>query len=427
MRTAWQATALVLMLMTARVAHAAQETPTTLSLAPHCDAADRSTCPSFAPSEDGSMQTSTMAIGDILDVDIVLSTANPGDVGAVRSWLSYDPKVLEARNLDVSSLIDTPYPGERDIDARMGLIKIGGEINAPLTDESTTVARVTFRVIAGTENGLISFHLFRSSGDGNTAVTSRRNAPRTSEAGGLADPPCITQLVGCKERKIALLLSEPAHLALVIPVPQVQTVAAESPAATEPPMMQMPGGKESTPSEGSTTPIRSAFHLLQITGLGITTKGNDVYLGWTKLPSPDLASYNVYYGTTPGQYMLRRSIPGTMESLTIRDLPQGTTYYAAIRGVNGAGEETAFSREVSVTVGSPETASAAIVGRSMLTGVQQREISSLPRTNQPMTESGGPSWILAFVGVSALVGTALAVRRRTGTIDHRPFSSSYHV
>lgn len=111
-------------------------------------------------------------------------------------------------------------------------------------------------------------------------------------------------------------------------------------------------------ASSSVAPKTTVFNLLQVLGLRVTTDGSSVFLVWDHLPSSELAGYNVYYGTVSGQYIQRRSVDKAANSLTIRALPVGTTYYFAVRAVNAAGEETVFSQEVGVSVGNPRTSTA---------------------------------------------------------------------
>jgi hypothetical protein len=153
----------------------------------------------------------------------------------------------------------------------------------------------------------------------------------------------------------------------------------------------------------------TAFGLLQVHNLRVTTAGTVAYLGWDPLQSSRLKAYNLYYGTTVGQYIQRKTISGTEASLVLRDLPEGTPYFFAIKAVSANDEESAFSQEVSVVIGDPTTSSAPLslslqgsVGGNPLSGG-----TSVPG------ETGAPSVLALFLIISAGVGTAFASRRQT--------------
>jgi hypothetical protein len=109
-----------------------------------------------------------------------------------------------------------------------------------------------------------------------------------------------------------------------------------------------------------------------------------------------------------------------MTSLTIPNLPLGTTYYFAIRAVSTADEESAFSQEVAVTIGDPTTSTAPLM-------LNQQNTSTPPQTN-PLQgqdnlpgETGIPTFLIILIITSALIGTVLASRRQlTATLSHPP-------
>ena len=170
---------------------------------------------------------------------------------------------------------------------------------------------------------------------------------------------------------------------------------------------------------------RTAFVLLQIRNLRVTTEGSSVFLAWDELPSSLLDSYNIYYSTTSGQYIQRKNVPKQTANVAIRNLPVDTQYYFAVRGVSKTEEESAFSPEVSVVVSKPDTSTNPLTA-SMLT----------PPTTNPIknpgggsgSESGGgesnngeqvipgetgvPPYLLMLMLASAVIGTFLAARRQ---------------
>ena len=71
-------------------------------------------------------------------------------------------------------------------------------------------------------------------------------------------------------------------------------------------------------------------------------------LVWNESPDPNVAGYNVYYGTASGQYI------GSVQTgpdfvATISGLEQGTTYYFAVTSYDSSGVESGFSQEQTYT------------------------------------------------------------------------------
>ncbi|MDD5041641.1 MAG: fibronectin type III domain-containing protein [Candidatus Peribacteraceae bacterium] len=146
----------------------------------------------------------------------------------------------------------------------------------------------------------------------------------------------------------------------------------------------------------------TAFALLQVRNVRITTEGTSLYVAWDPLTSSQLKAYNLYYGTTTGRYIQRKTISGDSTSMAIRGLPEKTTYFVAIRALSTQDEESAFSQEVAVEVGNAKTSTAPLTG-------------DLLATRKPITvpgETGMSSVITLILTISAVTGTALASRRQ---------------
>jgi hypothetical protein len=170
------------------------------------------------------------------------------------------------------------------------------------------------------------------------------------------------------------------------------------------------------PPRSSSSAPSAAFGLLQVQTVRLTTEGTAVFLGWEPLKSSQLKAYNIYYGTTTGRYIQRKTVDGNVQSLAIRSLPEGTTYYFALRAVSLADQESAFSEEVAVTVGNPKTATAPLA------------VGSIPRDDGPGKnplegnvtlggepvpgETGIPSTVAVLILASAVIGTGFASRRQ---------------
>lgn len=407
-----------------------------LGFAPHCTEEDRSLCPQFEVTSPLTVSTGMLEAGEILDIDIVVTGKDYRNVRAVRSWIKYDKNVLEARSVELTSAVPSPTPGEQNIDAAAGIVKIGGSVENGFSSETTAIARVTFRVLGTTSDTVISFDGYNADGTGRTAV----NGPRVimDKEGVLPAPPCIGSFIGCKGVPQPLLAVEPGTLAVALmkqedssAVPQVLAAdltgiadAASSASASSESSVMSSSSSAVSSSAGPLAGAGSTFSILQVQGVKVTTRDTTVFLGWNDLKSSELTGYNVYYGTVSGRYIQRRSIPATAASLVLRDLQIGTTYYFAVRGVNAQNQETVFSQEVSVTVGKPETATSPLSGTFEPIGTSSSASGVL---GNPVQMHGGRSIggdtgvsdiVFLLAAASAVVGTFFAFRRQTLLLPH---------
>lgn len=426
-------TGLIVILLMQTAAAQGVSTDMRLSLTPHCTNTDRSTCPVFPVLDGQRLKTSKLATGDILDVDVVVTGLAFAEVETIESWLKYDPAVLEARSVEGTEAFSAPTPGEQTIDAVLGIVKIGGETKDTLKTSSTAIARVTFRVIASTKDTEISFYGYMPSGNGQTAV----NGPygKQAEEGGLPPPPCFGDVIGCRGAPNPLLNVHPSALTVILTDPaasgtssvpentgeQSSGIDSTIPLTNAATDTNVPSAQTSSASGmAANTGENSAFTILQIQGLRVTTKDTAAFLSWQALRSAETAGYNVYYGTVSGRYIQRRSVASVDTSLSIRDLAPAATYYFAVRGVNAAGQESIFSQEVSVVIGKPETSTSPLEA-----GIVEPVVEGNPITNHDgqilQGETGIGNTILMLLLISAVTGTALAFRRQL-TLTH---TSSY--
>jgi hypothetical protein len=78
-----------------------------------------------------------------------------------------------------------------------------------------------------------------------------------------------------------------------------------------------------------------------------------VALAWNPSPSSDVAGYDIYYGTSSGNYTMEVPVsPSSVTNLTIYGLTSGQTYYFAATAFDGEGNQGPFSPEISMTAGS---------------------------------------------------------------------------
>ncbi len=182
-------------------------------------------------------------------------------------------------------------------------------------------------------------------------------------------------------------------------------------------------GNPSSVAPVPTAADNSAFSLLQVQNVRVTTEGSAIYLGWEALNSSQLKAYNVYYGTTTGRYIQRKTVESSVKSLAIRSLPIGTTYYFAVRAVNMVDQESAFSQEVAVTVGDPKTSTAPLAAGSIPTDGPGKNPVQGRVTGDGGTVPGAtgiPSIALTLALLSAVIGTGFASRRQMVALTDTP-------
>jgi hypothetical protein len=79
-----------------------------------------------------------------------------------------------------------------------------------------------------------------------------------------------------------------------------------------------------------------------------------VTLGWQTSTDTNVAGYNIYYGTTSGDYTNEVTL-GNVTTATLSGLTEGTTYYLAATTHDAQNDESSFSPEISYTVPITET------------------------------------------------------------------------
>ncbi len=394
---------LALMTMGAAAAHAEGEN--LLLFRPHCEKTDQKQCPFFKIEDPTSLGTANLSVGDTLDMDIVLVNPGKNPVKKVRAWLSYDTQVLEGSGLTLSLGLPIHVPGEAEFSATQGYAKIGAssEQNAEPKDEIFPIARVQFRVKAVPQGNKIpiAFYDLKEGTSGHTYVTSVAgdNAPNILAA------PTATLIVHVTGTPTVGGSSSVSSI--------TRSSASSSSISFVPPSF-------SSSSASSVAPVSSAFTVVQVQKVKIGTDGDTLYMSWEKLSSASVRAYNVYYGTTTGRYIQRRTVSAETDGVVIHGLPQGTTYYAAVRGISDQGQETAFSQEVAVQVGNPNTSTSPLLTRPIENGPNTADLTAPQNPVEPVTNapqavpgsSGLPSGLTALLLISAASGTLLALRRQ---------------
>lgn len=374
-------------------------------------------CPPFAVRDPSSRKTDELEEGDILDIDIVADNPGREDVSRFRAWIAYDPSILQGMDVAISPAFPDSTPGESDFAPTEGYVKISGDSQSPIDDAIIPLARIRFRVLASTAAGTpLTLADILPTTDSHTGVFGN--------AGG-QEVNFITQPQGYLYVKLLQPDTQSASSQDSVPTVSQSSVAPTSmpsesvSSATDPfaafrssngttfpgdsgQSSSMLGTAVSASSIGNLAEI---FSLLRVQGLRVGTEGSTAYLAWDALASMQLAGYNVYYGTVSGRYLQRRSVDKAATSLVIRNLPEGTVYYFAIRAVNTQGEESDFSNEVSVTIGQPSTSTSPL-GANMLP-------TPTPGSDGNISGDTGPGTMLALLlALSAVIGTVLAFRRQ---------------
>ena len=86
-------------------------------------------------------------------------------------------------------------------------------------------------------------------------------------------------------------------------------------------------------------------------GAVTSTYAGDVRLAWDPNSESDLAGYVVLIGTASGVYTQSLEVAPASPEAEIKSLPDGATYFFAVRAFNTAGLQSGLSNEVSVTLG----------------------------------------------------------------------------
>lgn len=80
-----------------------------------------------------------------------------------------------------------------------------------------------------------------------------------------------------------------------------------------------------------------------------TFASQSVELSWTPSASPNIVGYAIYYGGASGNYTNEISA-GNTTTVTVAGLLNGATYYFAVRSINSAGIQSAYSIQASYRV-----------------------------------------------------------------------------
>lgn len=91
--------------------------------------------------------------------------------------------------------------------------------------------------------------------------------------------------------------------------------------------------------------------------LGAKAQGiTSITLAWNPSPSSNVAGYDIYYGTSSGDYMTAVPVSATATNVTIRGLTPGVTYYFAATSFDNSGNVSVYSPEISAVAGATSSA-----------------------------------------------------------------------
>jgi len=97
------------------------------------------------------------------------------------------------------------------------------------------------------------------------------------------------------------------------------------------------------------------FSLCLISIFPAIAQAASVTLTWDRNQEPDIAGYKIFYGTQSGQYNNSITVYDSATqplqcSHTVAGLSEGTTYYFALKAFDLAGQESAYSDEISMSI-----------------------------------------------------------------------------
>lgn len=276
----------------------------------------------FAQQKDATLEfhsTVTQAkMGDEFDVDVALKNPGLQNVISVRSWLEYNPDVLEAVSINTdTSPFTLSAPGETEISASDGLVKLGrSNISGGYSQAEAKIATVHFKVktpyaIAAK----IEAYDYQISELGHTSVNVVEQA-----------------------FPVNILAKEPDALVVNL------NAGAQ-------PYGQQQVTTTFQPTNVTATGYGNA-NLQRPQNLKVDTGSHYADLKWDLSSEPELIGYNIYYGKTSGMYTRRRTV-GRVNAYRIDDLNNNEVYYFAVTGYDSQSRESDYSDEVAVIVNQP--------------------------------------------------------------------------
>jgi hypothetical protein len=106
-------------------------------------------------------------------VGMVLTNSEGIPLRSVRAWVRFDPSLLSLADLMIVEPRWVLFaPGEREVDAEAGLLRLGGAFREPVSDQELLLATFTVLLLREEREGTLTFDDWRPDGEGHTAVLS---------------------------------------------------------------------------------------------------------------------------------------------------------------------------------------------------------------------------------------------------------------
>ena len=152
----------------------------------------------------------------------------------------------------------------------------------------------------------------------------------------------------------------------------------------------------------------------------------DVTLAWDRSQDGDVAGYRLYYGTTSRYYTTMISV-GNNTTCTVTNLEPGQTYYFAVTAYDTGSNESAFSGEISHTVGLiTHTITASAGAHGSITPAGSMVVNNA--ASQTFTVAPDQDYQVLEVRVDGtLIGTATSYTFHNVTEDHTITASFVYV
>jgi hypothetical protein len=415
-------------------------------------------CTTFEIQDPQTLATRPLSVGDILDIDIVIDNPSKQPLDRVRVWLSYDSNMLEGESVEINDKFSLVTPDEKDF-SEEGYVKLEASTDGKTIDDNKVLfARIQFKVKETNSIGTpVTFYDIQPGG--HSVIMTKENdeeayivkeepgvllvkfAEDTSDPTEDVEPEVTNDDTGNIFDSVPVEESDPnaclrnedcgsgvCKAGQCDDVPSLLSNGASCNYDDECESGLCGSGicvpnLSAEPADDSSSNQRTAFSLLQIRNVRVTTDGSSVFLGWDPLKSSQLKAYTMYYSKTSGRYMQRRTIDKSENSLTLRSLEIGKRYYFAVRALSRQDEESAFSQEVSIVIGDPDSSSAPLVPGSISAGPGKNPVANIvdgPTSRPVPGETGLPSAIALFLVGSAIVGTSLASRRQFVVSNFNP-------
>ena len=300
-------------------------------------------------------------VNDEFDVDVMLMNPGQQNIISVRSWLSYNPDIIEALSISTDgSPFTLSAPGETEVSKNEGLVKIGrSNISGGFSGADVKVATVRFKVKTPyAVEALIEAHNYQVTELGHTSVNIIDQGFPVNILGEEPDPGRVNLNPGAAPY----------------------------------------GSEDATPTQTDIV-VTGFANLMRPQNLRVNTGPGYVDLKWDFSEEPELRGYNLYYGKTSGQYTRRRTL-GPVNQYRLDGLHNNEVYFFAITAYDAQSRESDYSDEVAVIINEPLSSTAPF---------EDFQVNLLAQI--PVQPQNGP--LVGWVAFSAFgLGGTLAFRKK---------------